>query len=415
METPAYDVIVVGAGIVGLATAMTILERHPDITLGVLEKEDAVALHQTSHNSGVIHAGLYYKPGSLKALLCGEGREAMRRFAEENNVPLELCGKLVVALDEEELPGLKAIYERAMANGVPGIRLVEGREIQEIEPHAAGRSAIHSPRTGIIDYAAAARAMARRIEATGGAIHTGAGVSAIHEDDSGVYLETARGSFLARFLITCTGLQTDRVVGPGEGVEDVRIIPFRGSYQLLAPERTSLVRALIYPVPDPKLPFLGVHFTKRVPDGRVMVGPNAIFAFAREEYRKGAFNWPDARDTLFWPGTWKVARRFWRNGLWQIHHDLSLKAAWRDARRYVPDLLPSDLVPGPTGIRAQTVTRRGDLTDDFLFSTRSRTLHVRNAPSPAATASLAIAGHIVDLVDQELSGLATRTYGGLGI
>ena len=414
MDTPAYDVIVVGAGIVGLATAMRVLERHPALRLAVLDKEDRVAAHQTSHNSGVIHAGLYYKPGSLKARLSCEGRDAMRRFAEEHDVPIEICGKVVVALEEREFPQLEAIFERARANGVPGVRLIDGAEIRDIEPHAAGLRAIHSPATGIVDYAAAARAMADEVERRGGTIRTSCAVTGIEEHAAGVHLSTPQGSLMARFLITCTGLQTDRVVGPGQGAEDVRIIPFRGSYYLLRRDRTSLVRGLIYPVPDPSLPFLGVHFTKRVPDGRVMVGPNAIFAFAREIYARNGLNARDAWETLTWPGTWAVVRKFWRNGLWQIEHDLSRTASWKDARRYLPALERSDLESGPTGIRAQTVTRQGALTDDFLFTARPRALHVRNAPSPAATASLAIASHIVGMLEGELGELTTGTYAAFG-
>lgn len=399
------DVLVVGAGIVGLAIAWRITERYPDLKLLVLDKEDEVARHQTSHNSGVIHAGLYYPPGSLKARLAGEGREAMHRFAEERGIPHEISGKIVVALEEAEIPALRAIHARALENAVPGVRLIGPEEIREIEPHARGIMALHSPRTGIIDYAAVARALAEDIRSRGGEIILGAHVTALPPDAEGARVETSRGDFRTRFLITATGLQADRLAGRGPGEADVRVVPFRGSYHLIRPDRSFLVRSLIYPVPDPRLPFLGVHFTKRVTDGAVMVGPNAIFAFAREVYERGGFDAKDAVSLFTWPGTWGVVRRFWRNGLWQIHHDVSLTASLADARRYLPELERKDLIPGPTGIRAQTVTRDGSLTDDFLFAERSHALHIKNAPSPAATASLAIGEYIVNYLRTELEAL----------
>jgi len=396
---------------VGLATAWRITERFPDLRLLILDKEEDVGRHQTSHNSGVIHAGLYYTPGSLKARLAVEGREAMIRFAREHGVPHEISGKIVVALTEDEIPRLRAIHERAVQNGVPGVRLIGPEAIRDIEPHARGVMALHSPATGIIDYGAVARSLAKEVREQGGEFVLGAAVTSISSDSRGARVETTKGSFSCRFLITATGLQADRVAGPGEGDADVRVVPFRGSYHLLSPDRSFLVRSLIYPVPDPRLPFLGVHFTKRVTDGAIMVGPNAIFAFARETYTRSGFNLRDTVDLLRWPGTWSIARRFWRNGLWQIRHDASLTASWRDARRYIPALERQDLVPGPTGIRAQTVTRRGELTDDFLFTARPNALHIRNAPSPAATASLAIGAYIVSYVRSELESLG-RSGGG---
>src|SRR4051794_27239768 len=366
------DILVVGAGIIGLATARELTRRHPDASVVVLEREDGIARHQTGNNSGVVHGGIYYAPGSLKARLCVQGARDLYALCEERGIPHERCGKVIVATRDEELPALDELEQRGRANGVPGLRRLDARELREIEPHAAGVAALHSPATGIVDFAAVARALA-----DGMTIVTGCEVTGARD---GVVVH-AQGETRARVAVFCAGAWADRLARAAGAPPDPRIVPFRGAYLKLKPERRDLVRGLIYPVPDPRLPFLGMHLTKHI-DGDVLVGPTALMK--------------PRPDSLTWPGTWRMAGRFWRTGLSELRYAASRKAVARDAARYVPELRPDDLTGGFAGVRAQALARDGTLVDDFVFSATGSALHVRNAPSPGATSALAIARVIAD-------------------
>jgi (S)-2-hydroxyglutarate dehydrogenase len=389
----SYDVVVVGGGIVGLATARDLQQRRPRLQVAVVEKEAAVGSHQTARNSGVLHAGIYYQPGSLKALLCREGKEAVERFADHHGIPVDTCGKLVVAVHPSELPGLDELHRRGTANGVPGLRLVGPEEMRDIEPHVTGVRALLSPSTGIVDFALVARALAEEVRSRDGVVHLGTEVNGLRQRDGGWLLETSRGALKARMVVACAGLHSDRVARMTGDAGDERIIPFRGRYLRLRPAARHLVRNLIYPVPDPRLPFLGVHFTRR-PDGDIWLGPNVGIALAREGYRRRTVRVRDVADMLRFPGLWRLLRRYPAYALRELWRDLSRRAFAADARRYVPDLRPDDLLAGPIGVRAQAVRRDGTLVHDFSLEGRDGLLHVRNAPSPAATASLAI-GRVV--------------------
>jgi L-2-hydroxyglutarate oxidase LhgO len=386
---------VVGAGILGLAIARRLLEAVPDASVTVLEKEAVVGAHQTSHNSGVVHAGLYYAPGSLKATLCRRGMTLLRDYCAERGLPYEECGKLVVALDAAELARLDEIEARATANGVPGLRRLSGGELREIEPHVAGVAALHSPRTAVADFAAVARAFAADVAAERGTLLLGQEVTGIAAAGAQVRVRAA-GGFDDAFdrLVICAGLQSDRVARLAGDEDGPAIIPFRGEYLRLRPARSDLVRGLIYPVPDPALPFLGVHFTRRV-DGTVDIGPNAVLALAREGYGRRELVPGDVADILRWPGFRRLARRHWRSGLHELHGSLSRRAFLRAARAFVPALRDDDVEEGSAGVRAQAVDRDGTLVDDFRISRLGRVVAVRNAPSPAATSSLAIAEYVV--------------------
>jgi L-2-hydroxyglutarate oxidase len=389
------DVAIVGGGIVGLATAHVLLERRPDLTVAVLEKEAELATHQSGHNSGVIHAGLYYPPGSTKARLCVQGKAELEAYCQRRAIPYESVGKLVVAVDERELPRLVALRERAVANGVPGLEEVGRERIAELEPHAIGLRALWSPTTGIIDFRRVALALADDVRAAGGRIHCSREVAGLVDRAGEVVVRTDSGDLLAGGLIACAGLQADRVAamtGPSNG-PITRIVPFRGDYYTLRPDARHLVRGLLYPVPDPRFPFLGVHFTRRI-DGEVWAGPNAVLAFAREGYRRRDVDLRDAASTLAYPGFVRLAARYLRTGLAEQWRDWWKPAFAAQLRRYVPQIRDEDLEFGPSGIRAQAVTRAGRLLDDFDVAGRGRVIHVRNAPSPAATASLAIGGVI---------------------
>ena len=387
--TERFDVAIVGGGIVGLATAYRLLEQRPALCLAVLEKEPALAEHQSGRNSGVIHAGLYYAPGSLRARLCREGKDALERFCEEHDIPFETCGKLVVAVDETELPRLAELKARGEANGLRGLEEVGPERIREIEPHAAGIRALHVAETGILDFRLVALAYADEVRALGGEILLDHRVTAIDRYGDGLVIETSHGPILARNLITCAGLQSDRIARMTGAPELMRVVPFRGDYCVLRPHARRLVRGLIYPVPDPAFPFLGVHFTRRI-DGEVWAGPNAVLAFARERYGRFDLSPRDLAATLTFPGFRRLARRYWRTGLGEMRRDWSKPAFVQACQRLVPELEPADVEWGPSGIRAQTVLESGDLADDFSVQASERILHVRNAPSPAATASLAI-------------------------
>lgn len=385
---------VVGGGIVGLAVARRLLEQLPGSTVTVLEKEAVVGSHQTGHNSGVVHAGVYYPPGSLKARLCTAGRAQMQAYCLDRGLTYDECGKLVVALMDSERDRLTEISRRAVANGVPGVRTVDGAEISELEPHAVGVAALHSPHTAIVDFSAVARSFAADVMAAGGKVRTGVEVVGAAERPDGVTVATTAGEIAVDQLVVCAGLYADRVAELFGDDPDPRIVPFRGEYHRLRPEARHLVRGLIYPVPDPRYPFLGIHLTRRY-DGEVLVGPNAVLALAREGYRRRDVRLRDVRDAVAWPGFRRMARQHWRTGLVEYGHSLSKRAFVRQAQRYVPALRPADVVPAAAGVRAQAVSRAGELADDFVLNHRGRVLHVRNAPSPAATSSLAIAEYVV--------------------
>jgi L-2-hydroxyglutarate oxidase len=400
------DLVVVGGGILGLAVARELLERRPGLRLVVLEREEQLGLHQTGRNSGVVHAGIYYQPGSLKARLCVAGARALYEYCERKEIAVDRCGKLIVALDRSELGRLDELEQRGRLNQVPGLRRLGAEEIAEIEPHACGVAALHSPHTGIIDFQAVARSYADDVRAAGGVIATGCGVSSVSSRGGHLTLGHARGELRARHGLFCAGLWSDRLAVMAGASPDPRIVPFRGGYLRVRPERRELVRALIYPVPDPELPFLGVHLTRTI-DGEVLVGPTALLAPGRAAYRLRAVNFRDLGQTMAWPGTWRMGRRWWRTGLREIRYAASRSSLARAAARYVPALETSDVGPGPAGIRAQALARNGGLVDDFVFSETAQTLHVRNAPSPAATSSLAIAAHVVDRASEGF-GLAPR-------
>lgn len=389
-------VLVVGGGILGLAAARLIALREPGTEVVVLEKEPEVARHQTGHNSGVVHAGLYYAPGSLKATLCRRGVGLLKPFCAERAIPYEECGKVVVATREDELGRLETIRQRASANGVPGLRALSQSELREIEPHAAGIAALHSPQTAIVDFGAVARAMADDVRAAGGEIRTRAQVGSVAHHGARPALELTDGTRLeADKILVCAGLYADRLARASGQPAAPRIIPFRGEYWALRADRRHLVRGLIYPVPDPALPFLGVHLTRTI-DGGVLVGPNAVLALAREGYRRRAVRLDDVLDTIRWPGMWRLAVRHRRAALNEVARSASRRIFIRDARRYVPELSADDVVPAAAGVRAQAVDPDGALVDDFRLTGSSDVMWVRNAPSPAATSSLAIAEELVD-------------------
>jgi L-2-hydroxyglutarate oxidase LhgO len=388
-------VIVVGGGILGLATAQLLTRAHGDAQVVVLEKENAVAQHQTGHNSGVVHAGLYYAPGSLKATLCRRGLALLRDFCAARNLPYEECGKVVVATEQRELEPLRRLAERAVANGVPGLRWLEQGQLAEVEPYARGIAALHSPQTAIADFPAIARALAAEVAGAGGEVRVATQVRSVAGGARAPSVELADGTRLAADrVVVCAGLHADRLARASGEPAEPRIVPFRGEYWQLRPERASLVRGLIYPVPDPTLPFLGVHLTRKI-DGAVWLGPNAVLSLAREGYRRSEFDLRDLYDTLSWPGTGRLFARHWRAGVHEVTRSLRKRVFIREAQRYVPAVAPEDAVPAPAGIRAQALDRDGSLVDDFRLSVSGGVVWVRNAPSPAATSSLAIAEELV--------------------
>jgi (S)-2-hydroxyglutarate dehydrogenase len=388
------DIAVIGGGIVGLAVARELTRRHPRASVCVLEREDEPTRHQTGHNSGVVHAGVYYTPGSLKARLCVEGALELYAYCEEHNIAVQACGKVILATEPGELGRLQELQRRAHANGVVGVRRIDAAGIEQLEPHARGIAGLHVPGTGIVDFAALARAYATDVLAAGGAIATGCAVRGMAAGARSLRIAHAHGAIEAGHAIVCAGAWSDRLAVAAGADPDPRIVPFRGAYLRLEPARRELVRALIYPVPNPALPFLGVHLTRRI-DGEVLIGPTALLAGARDAYRLGRVRGRDVRETLAWPGTWRLLSRFWRTGLSELHHAALRSALVHAAARYVPELRPQDVRPAFAGVRAQALGRDGRLIDDFVFSATPRALHVRNAPSPAATSSLAIARHVV--------------------
>jgi (S)-2-hydroxyglutarate dehydrogenase len=402
MTDSCYHVVVVGGGIVGLAVALEITRRWPRQRLLLLEKESRVGQHQSGHNSGVIHSGVYYRPGSLKAKMCVDGARAMVAFCGEHDIPHRVCGKVIVATEEEEFPRLEELRRRGVANGLAGLRVIGGEELREIEPHARGLRALVVPSTGITDYAAVCEKYAELILAQGGTIATSAEVTGLRASEAEIVVETGRGAFAALHLINCAGLFSDRVNRMAGGRADVIIVPFRGEYYDLIAERSSLVRALIYHVPDPQFPFLGVHFTRRI-SGTVDAGPNAVLAFRREGYRRTDFNPRDLASALAFPGFWRMAAKHWRSGLDEFHRSFSKRAFVHALQRMVPEVREADLRPGGSGVRAQAVKRDGTLVDDFQFVPSGKMLHVLNVPSPAATASLEIG--------RSICGLAAQSFG----
>jgi 2-hydroxyglutarate dehydrogenase len=381
------DIAVVGGGILGLAVARELTIRQPDKSVRVFEKEDRPGTHQTGHNSGVIHAGIYYAPGSLKAELCVEGAARLYEYCDARGISYERCGKLIVATEPAELPGLDELERRGRANGVEGLRRVDADGIREIEPHATGVAGLHSPNTGIVDFQAVASAYAEDLHAAGGSLELGCEVLGLEASSRALRVRHAKGETEAGHAICCAGGWSDRLAVASGADPDPRIVPFRGAYLKLVPEKRDLVRSLVYPVPDPSLPFLGVHLTKHI-DGEVLIGPTALLGTSGLGH------------TLAWPGSWRMFRRWWRTGIEEMRHAASRRAFVSAAARYVPGLTPADVVPAFAGVRAQAVARDGSLVDDFVFSETERALHVRNAPSPAATSSLAIAARIADQAEK---------------
>lgn len=399
MSRTAWDAIVIGGGILGLSTAMELSRRHPRRRVLVLEKEAGVGRHQSLRNSGVIHAGLYYRPGSLKAKTCVEGAAAMVRFARERGIPHEICGKLVVASNEAEIPRLEELRRRGAANGVGNISVLGPEAMREIEPRVRGVRALWVPSTGIIDYGAVARAFARLVTDAGQSIRTSAKVTAIARSGREKRVETTAGDFEGRLIINCAGLHADRIARLAGGAPPVKIVPFRGEYYELAPDRRALVKGLIYPAPDPALPFLGVHFTRRV-NGAVKAGPNAVLACMREGYSKADVSPRDLLETLAYPGFLRLARKYWKTGLGEMGRSFSKSAFTRALRKLMPEIQESDLIPAGAGVRAQAVDRNGRLLDDFAILRTEGAIHVCNAPSPGATASLTIGRAIADMADE---------------
>ena len=396
-QSSRVDLVVVGGGIVGLATAYSVLLQSPSKKVVVLEKESTFGAHQTGHNSGVIHSGLYYKPGSQKAKNCLDGYSRILKFCVDFDVPYEVCGKIVVATSENELGQLEALRQRGEQNGLTGIRRLSSGEIKEIEPHCAGVAGLFVKQTGIVDYSVMANRLVEQIKSLGGQVLTGQKVSEIIDSAHNTIVSTSALEFSAKSVVTCGGLFSDRLAMLTESKLDLRIVPFRGEYFELKASATHLVRNLIYPVPDPNFPFLGVHFTRRI-DGSIECGPNAVLAFAREGYRKSDISIRDFTQTLAWPGFQKVARKYWRTGLGEYHRSFSKSAFVKALQKLVPDITTADLEPAGAGVRAQACSRDGGLLDDFEIRQFGRVIHVCNAPSPAATASLAIGQAIASRV-----------------
>ena len=410
MPATYYDVAIVGAGLVGLATAREILIRKPELRVIVLEKEHVLASQQSGHNSGVIHSGIYYAPGSLKARACVAGHRAMLEFCQEHGIPYDRCGKVIVALHESELPRLLDLYHRGIANGVQGLELIGPERLHELEPYAAGIKAMYSPHSGITDFVKVAHAFAHSINQFGGEIITNCKViSLLNKGNQTLLLcqhpqTKSRTEIRATYVITCGGLQSDKLSHMSDQSNEIRIIPFRGDYYVLRPEKRNLVKALIYPVPDPRFPFLGVHFTRRI-DGSVWAGPNAVVAFAREGYKRWQIDPTDLLEILGYSGFWKLAAQYWKMGLVELYRDYLKVAYVKELQRYIPELQSKDLIPGPSGVRAQAIARDGKLIDDFRIHHGENIVHVVNAPSPAATSSIILAKMIVDEAQRSFNSI----------
>lgn len=411
MRSTNFDVVIVGGGIVGLATARALLLRQPGIKLAVLEKEIQLARHQTGHNSGVVHSGLYYRPGSSKARLCISGRDRLYQFCEDRRIPHARCGKVVVASHEQQLPALAQLEARGLANGLEGLCRIDAAELRNFEPHLNGVAGLHVPETGVVDFVAVAEAMAREIRLAGGQILTGCRLQAVRPAATCINLTTSTGPFSCCGLVNCAGLYSDRICRLSGRNPGVRIVPFRGEYFHLLPSGAEKVRKLIYPVPDPSLPFLGVHFTRGI-DGKVEAGPNAVLAFKREGYQKTDISVADCWETLAFPGFWRLAGRMWKVGLAEYRRSFSRKVFLRDLQQLLPELTDADLGAYGSGVRAQAIDRQGNLLDDFAIVSGGGMVHVLNAPSPAATASLAIGEEIACLAEEELGSKGRGRFEG---
>jgi len=397
-----YDVIIVGAGIVGLATALKIKEKKPALSVLILDKESNIATHQTGNNSGVIHSGLYYKPGSKKAINCINGYHMLTAFCDAHKVDYELCGKVVVALDESELPELDKLYKRGLENGLTNLKMLSAEQIKEYEPHISGIKGLHVPQTGIVNYSEVADKMAEVFKNLGGEIQLNSKVVKVDKSDSLVTVHTSGTTYEGAYLVNCAGLYSDKVAKINGDNEDIKIIPFRGEYFKLSKEKEYLIKNLVYPVPDPNFPFLGVHFT-RMKKGGVEAGPNAVLAYSREGYKKSHINMREFLETLAWPGFRKVAAKYWKTGLGEFYRSYSKTAFTKALKRLLPEITEKDLVPGGAGVRAQACDKDGGLLDDFAIHESDRTVNVYNAPSPAATSSLAIGDTIADITLKHFS------------
>jgi len=396
------DVIVIGGGIVGLATALKILEKRPTTKLLLIEKEDELSAHQTGNNSGVIHSGIYYKPGSMKALNCRKGYRQLLDFCDKENVKYDLCGKVIVATDEHQLAALETIYERGNQNGLKGIKNISKEELHEIEPHVKGIKGIQVPETGIIDYKVVSLKYGEVIKKCGGEIYTGEKVVKIVSQEKSVVIETTKNSYESKLVVNCAGLYSDKIARMTGQDINVKIIPFRGEYFKIKKEKHHLVNNLIYPVPDPAFPFLGVHFTRMI-DGGIEAGPNAVLAFAREGYKKMQISLPELTETLMWPGFQKVAAKYWKTGFGEMYRSFSKSAFTKALQKLIPEIQTGDLESGGAGIRAQACDRTGGLSDDFLIYENDIAVNICNAPSPAATSSLAIGDTVSDIIIKRLN------------
>ena len=394
-----YDIAVVGGGIVGLATTRELLLRYPSLSIANVEKEDVWSKHQTGHNSGVIHSGIYYKPGSLKAKLCIEGRKLAWEYCDAKGIEYKNVGKLIIATEESELGRLQDLMERGQQNGVEGLEMLDAAEIAEREPHSRGIKAIFSPVTGIVDWGLVSRSYGEDAKDMGADMFLGHEVTSIQRRGDVTVLKTPKGEIQAKSVITCGGLYSDKLGQMTGGDRDPKIVPFRGDYLILKPEKAYLVKGNIYPVPDPEFPFLGVHFTPRM-DGSIWLGPNAVLAFAREGYSFFDINPAELWDSVTYPGFFKLATKYWKMGAGEMYRDLVRSAYVQALQRYIPELQPEDCLPGPSGVRAQAMAADGSLVDDFVFEGSEGVVHVRNAPSPAATSSLAIGKYIADDAEQ---------------
>ncbi len=391
-----YDIVIIGTGIVGLATGVKLLEQNPDLKVLLIDKESILAAHQTGHNSGVVHSGIYYKPGSLKARNCRIGLDMLLKFCRQNDVKYELCGKVIVATSEDEIPRLQDLYERGTANGVPGLEKIGPERLKELEPYAAGVEALFSPQTGIIDFSEVAQAYGRVIEAAGGKIILSSRVTGIRMSADECIIETTTGAYQGKMVINCAGLYCDKIARLGGADPGLKIVPFRGEYYTIREDRRHLVKNLIYPVPDPRFPFLGVHYTRGI-NGEVEAGPNAVLAFAREGYKKSDINLPELFGTLFYPAFWKMAIPFLPMGIGEMYRSFFKPAFVKALQKLLPEITGDDLTPGGAGVRAQALYKDGKLSDDFAIVRHQRMINILNAPSPAATASLAVGATIAQL------------------
>ena len=395
------DITIIGAGIVGLATAYKIQEKNPGLKIHVLEKEKNVSAHQTGNNSGVIHSGIYYKPGSLKARNCTYGYKLLLDFCDENDITYDICGKVIIASDKREIPGMEVLYKRGIENGLEGLKLIKKEELNDYEPHVVGLAGIWVPQTGIIDFRKVSEKLAENIRHRGAEIYFGQKVQGIKIKNHEVLIDTSSQSFKSRLVINCAGLYSDKIAKYTHQNVSVKIIPFRGEYYKIKSEKSHLVRNLIYPVPDPSFPFLGVHYTRMI-NGGIEAGPNAVLAFAREGYKKSQINLPELAETLTWPGFLKVASKYWKTGIGEMYRSFSKKAFTQALQKLIPEIEENDLEMGGAGVRAQACDRSGGLLDDFLIYENERAINVCNAPSPAATSSLAIG--------EKIAGIACKRF-----